>query len=98
MPQVVEAFQYRNLVHLHFVGIEEFEAVSCYRIAGEHSAGGKHEVWIGASDYLVRNFRTEFHSGHRSDQIHRQIALNGDIPPEVFALSIVVSEAPANSA
>jgi hypothetical protein len=62
------------------VGREMVEGTDCYRIAGNHPSGfGKYELWVAASDSLIRKIKTD-----RDEEIHRNIAVNADIPADIF--------------
>lgn len=63
-------------------GEEVFEGVDCHRIKGLWQSG-TYEVWLGKTDHLVRKV-VATHTDHQVEEIHREIAINQPIPPEVF--------------
>jgi hypothetical protein len=73
-------FPINQLEGITLVGREMVEGTDCYRIAGNHPRGfGKYELWVAASDSLIRKIKTD-----RDEEIHRNIAVNADIPADIF--------------
>jgi len=73
-------FPINQLQGLTLVGKEVVEGADCYRITGSHPAGfGKYELWVGASDFLMRKIKTD-----RDEEIHRNISVNTDIATDTF--------------
>lgn len=64
------------------VGEEEFEGTPCVRIAGKF-LGDSYELWVGKDDHLVRKIVARYRD-HVLEEIHREIAVNQPLPPEVF--------------
>lgn len=81
-----EAYGARRRIHelaeAQLAGEEEFEGVACHRITGKFE-GDPYELWIGKADHLVRKIVARYRD-HELEEIHREIALNQPIPPDVF--------------
>jgi len=74
------------------VGEEVFEQIDCYRIEGEGKGERRFEIWVGKSDSLVRKVRTTYPT-FSSEEIHRGIAINQPISPEMLSFSPPMSAA-----
>jgi hypothetical protein len=87
VPTLLDA-SYASALRLHelssptLAGEEEFEGVPCWRIRGDW-AGDAYEVWIGKADNMVRKIVATY-ADHQLEEIHREIALDAPIGPEVF--------------
>jgi outer membrane lipoprotein-sorting protein len=77
-----ETRRLHDLSSATLAGEENVEGVDCHRIQGDWD-GDAYEVWIGKEDHLVRKIVAQ-HSDHRLEEIHRSVALNTEIAPEVF--------------
>jgi hypothetical protein len=72
------------------LGEETFEEIDCFRIQGEGRGERRFEIWIGKSDYLIRRVRTTY-PNFCSDEIHRGIAINQPISPDMLSFAPPVS-------
>lgn len=63
-------------------GEENVEGADCFRIKGEWQ-GDPYEVWLGKTDSLVHKVVANY-KGYEMEEIHRNIAINPDIPKEIF--------------
>ena len=63
-------------------GEEAIDGVDCIRIRGDFH-GDPYELWLGKSDHLVRKLVASY-GGNQMEEIHREIAVNPTLPPDVF--------------
>ena len=71
-----------NITSPTFVGEEVVDGISCYRIKGTW-VGDPYEIWLGTVDNMVRKITAKYQD-HQLEELHRDIAVNQDIPTEVF--------------
>ena len=87
VPTLLEA-SYGGKKRLHelgspsLAGEETVDGVDCYRIRGDFH-GDPYELWLGKSDRLVRKLVATY-AGNQMEEIHREVAVNAAIPPDVF--------------
>lgn len=72
------------------VGEEVFEQVDCYRVEGKGRGERQFEIWVGKSDCLIRKILTTYPT-FSSEEIHRGIAINQPISPEMLGFTPPVS-------
>ena len=63
-------------------GEEKIDGVDCMRISGEFH-GDPYELWVAKSDHLVRKLVATYR-GNQMEELHREIAVNPTLGPEVF--------------
>ena len=76
-----------TLNHLSAQGSEMIEGHDCYVLSRVEPGGDIFAVWIGKEDHLLYKIKTVMHFPEFmtiTEEIHRNIVLNGDIPKEVF--------------
>jgi hypothetical protein len=76
-------------------GEENFEGVDCYRVRGDWQ-GDPYEVCLGKTDFLVHKIRANY-KGYVMEEVHRDIAVNAEIPKTVFEFAPENEIAPAKS-
>lgn len=64
-------------------GEEEFEGVQCWRIEGTRGSFA-YELWIGREDFLIRKIVSRQPSRGATEEVHRNIRINGLIADEIF--------------
>ena len=75
-----------QLTSPRILGEEVFEQIDCYRIQGGGKGERQFEIWLGKPDYLIRKIRTTY-AGSTSEEIHRGIAINEPISPEMLTFT-----------
>ena len=92
-PSYGGAQRLTDLAAPEYVGEETVDGVQCFRIRGKWF-GDLYEVWLGTADNLVRKITAKYR-GHQLEEIHRAIAVNQDIPDEVFRFAPENEKLPA---
>jgi hypothetical protein len=82
MPEI-EGFSLEELQTPVIVAIEDIEGTACYHIRGSHPTGGKIDIWLGNSDYLIRVVQMQL-AGMLQREIRRDIRTNEPIPAAKF--------------
>lgn len=73
-----------NISAAKILGEEVFEGVDCYHIQGEGKGGRRFDLWLGKADYLIRKVQTTYDPNLSEEEIHRGIAINQPISPEML--------------
>jgi hypothetical protein len=84
MPEIVAGHGFERLGGLAYEGAEQREGVLCHVVSGHDRHQGATRLWIGVDDWFVRTMWNSFPNDLTSEQIHRDIVVNGLIPPNVF--------------
>jgi hypothetical protein len=69
-----------DLADVKLMGTEIFEGVACHRIDGRNARGTGYEVYVGETDHLIRRIITRIPGATPTEEIHRDIRINGGIP------------------
>lgn len=83
MPDVVRGTRLNDLERAQYQGSELFEGVQCHVVSGYYMDDMACRAWVGESDWLVRKVWSDLGLG-ASEEIHRDIAVNDDIPVNTF--------------
>jgi hypothetical protein len=93
-------FVLTDLTNLSLEGSDVFEGQECFVIKGIHPMGDTNELWIGKTDFLLRKLKTVHKFADFSaisQEIHRNIRLNEEIPVEIFDFKLPISLKRASS-
>jgi hypothetical protein len=81
LTPTITGFSLLDLADVTLLGEEVFEGVRCYRLEGRHPRGGVYELYIGMDDYFIRRIARENAGTSFTEEIHRNIRINGDVVP-----------------
>jgi len=81
LTPTITGFSLMDLADVTLLGEEVFEGVRCHRLEGKHPRGGVYQLYIGQDDHFIRRIVRESAGTSSTEEIHRNIRINGDVVP-----------------
>ena len=85
----VGGFSVTELAKLSLKRQEAFEGEECYVVEGFHPNGEAWQLWISKNNFLLRKIRNPTANGQLTEQIHRDIKVDGKVPDAIYHPKVV---------
>lgn len=77
-------FKLTEMSRISLLREEQFEGEDCFVVRGYHPFGFPIDLWISKNDFLLRKEREQNEDKTFSEEIRRNVKLDGTIPSETF--------------
>ena len=84
LTEEIGGFSLTELAKLTLKKREVFEGEDCYVVQGFHPNGEAWQLWISTKDFLLRKFRSPSLEDEFTEEIHREIKVDGKIAAETY--------------